>query len=174
MDNINEKLKMAYGQVVNIRPIPSRGVTRIEIEIPDEAHVAVTTLLYGQDAVVIPWTDMKRPAIPYGLRQMSAFLSPAATDSAAPASPPASGFGPAPHRAAHDYVKLAATSCKDPAFWKMLSRRLGVEINSEEQAADALRMTLDIRSRADLASDRVAQTEFESMLKESRSLEVVG
>jgi hypothetical protein len=49
-----DSARVGYGNVVNIRSIPTRQVTRIEIELPIEAHVEATRLLFGQDVLVIP------------------------------------------------------------------------------------------------------------------------
>lgn len=57
--------RVAFGSVVNVRPISSRAVTRIEIEIPIEAHIEATSLLYGKDVLIVPMT--LPPTVPYGM-----------------------------------------------------------------------------------------------------------
>lgn len=56
-----------------MRPLPSRGVSVIKIELPEDAHVAVTELLYGQNALILP-ANLRQPGsepTPYGLVQSS-------------------------------------------------------------------------------------------------------
>jgi hypothetical protein len=57
--------RVGYGNVVNIRSIPTRSVTRIEIELPIESHVEATRLLFGQDVLVMP--VKLGPAQAYGM-----------------------------------------------------------------------------------------------------------
>jgi hypothetical protein len=45
-------MKAVFGRVSNIKPFPSTGNTRIEIEVPVEQHVAVTGMLFGQDVLI--------------------------------------------------------------------------------------------------------------------------
>lgn len=50
----NDKVRVAYGSVVNVKAIPTRDVTRIEIELPIESHAELTRLLFGRQALVLP------------------------------------------------------------------------------------------------------------------------
>lgn len=44
---------VAFGQVVTVRPIPTRQVTQIVIEIPENHHIAATMMLFGKNAFVL-------------------------------------------------------------------------------------------------------------------------
>jgi hypothetical protein len=43
---------VVYGPVSLVRPVPSREVSIITVEVPEEMHVEVTNLLYGRDAMI--------------------------------------------------------------------------------------------------------------------------
>lgn len=57
--------KIIHGHVVNVRLIAGRGVTRVELEIPSEAHVPATALVHDQD-VIIALANFSTP-LPYGV-----------------------------------------------------------------------------------------------------------
>lgn len=85
--------RVAFGSVVNVRPIASRAVTRIEIEIPIEAHIEATSLLYGKDVLIVPVA--LQPTVPYGMTDGTVpdVGSPGADgpQGSSPANAPASG-----------------------------------------------------------------------------------
>src|SRR5438105_7642280 len=58
-------LRVAHGAVTGVRAFPSREVTVITVEIPDDFHVEATSLLYGRDALVVR-ADLGVP-LPYGV-----------------------------------------------------------------------------------------------------------
>lgn len=86
---LGESATLAHGHVTEVRPLPSRGVSVIKIELPEEAHVAVTELLYGQNALILP-ANLRQPnseATPYGLVQSSGQGTVHKPNPRAPSSP---------------------------------------------------------------------------------------
>lgn len=57
--------EVAFGQVVNIRIVPTRDVTQIVIEVPAEYHVALTTMLFGKNAMLFAASPKVQK--PYGI-----------------------------------------------------------------------------------------------------------
>lgn len=62
--------RVVHGQVVNVKLHPTRGMTRIEIDVPSEAHIATTALLLGQSVIVFATNFDK--AMPYGVLETGA------------------------------------------------------------------------------------------------------
>jgi hypothetical protein len=64
-DNQIETTEVVFGQVVNVRPVPTRGVTQVIIEVPSECHVKTTAMVFGKDAFLFS----ARPGLakPYGI-----------------------------------------------------------------------------------------------------------
>lgn len=166
-DSLNLDIELAFGEVVDVKSIPSRQVTRIIIEIPTEHHVKATNLLFGKGALVIPaWRAEMAP--PYGVTKLAAFMRP---------SPHASNAERLSHgcfgqlSSNHpEYVKKAGALCRDnQAFWDLLSEKTGATIRSEEDAADTLRAYLGISTRAELATNARAQTLFKTLIQNIES-----
>ncbi len=82
----NSKTRVALGSVSNIRALPSREISQILIELPEEFHVPLTTLAYGQEVLV-----MRSPLnveTPLGVRNVDespTTTGPAPAEAAAPA-----------------------------------------------------------------------------------------
>lgn len=171
MTSFNPEFDLAHGEVVNVQQIRSRGVTRIEIEVPIESHVKATNLLFGKNALVIPVWERSGRQVAFGVAKLSQFLSetPANDDASTPqlGGVPAtgSGFTGSPLRAARDYVKYAGALCRDNrAFWAYLSGETGATIACESDAANCLRALLGIGSRAELATNHAAQQQLDDLV----------
>lgn len=160
---INGNLELAYGEVVNVRNIPSRGVTRIEIEIPIDFHVPATAMLFNKRAIVLPW-QLDGIRVTYGIHKLSDFYAkpPAETTSTRSRSM----FGTASPK---NYVGLAHSLCREPGFWKILEQATASPVENEAAAAHALRAYLQITSRAELSINRQAQHEMESLQGQFRA-----
>jgi hypothetical protein len=62
-------------------------------------------------------------------------------------------------------AKLAGMLCADPEFWKFLAHEFASTCNSADDAADLVRQTCDIGSRADLDNDAVAAKNFHEKIR---------
>lgn len=60
-----KKLRVVHGEVTSVRAVPSREVSVITVEVPDNFHVEVTAMLYGKDAIVV--CSELGDAYPYGV-----------------------------------------------------------------------------------------------------------
>lgn len=169
--NAKEDQLHAYGHVVNIRSIPSRGVTRIEIEIPVESHKDATALLFEQDAVILPWSHVKDAGVPYGVRKLSDYTTARERQPERQVTHTRSGFGSLPRT--RDLVQEAALLCKDSSFWRVLERHAGNRIHDEHEAADTLRALLEVPTRADLKDNTRAQDAFNHLVSEHNALRSV-
>lgn len=189
MAAIDMNAKVAFGEVVDVQQVRSRGVTRIVIEVPSEAHVTVTTLLFGKNAIVIPFYSSEEIAaknIPgiYGVRTLGSFSVNAnppaviengrpvqATRSGPPAPPPPTARSVAksmlgePRMAGEppeprNYAANAAMLCGQPAFWQFLMAKCDHPVANEVDAAVALRAALGIETRRVLNQDPEAAQRF--------------
>lgn len=52
MPDTNKKVRVAFGPVSIVRAIPSREVSVINIEVPEEFHIEVTNLFYRRDVLI--------------------------------------------------------------------------------------------------------------------------
>lgn len=174
MTQLSDTMNIAFGEVVNVKTIPSRGVTRIEIEIPSEYHVAATELLFGKPAFIFPVAS-KPAALPsgarYGIVPFAKGMS-MAQRSATPAEANPTGtamFGGS--RGGSTYVAQAGQVCReDTSVWRVLSERTGMPVTNESQATLALRTALGISSRAELADNSGAQALFRDLLSEAHAV----
>lgn len=165
---------LAYGHVTNVKSIPSRGVTRIEIEVPTEHHVALTALLHSRGALVFPmWERNGQPPIPYGVTTLSKLVGPQPRQNAvrpearhaevqqAPSG--VSGFSSTPRRG-RDFVRECALRCKEKDFWEFLSRETSEPVNNEDTAIAELRELLGIGSRSELRDNVRAQRAYDELI----------
>lgn len=171
MDAFNMDFDLAFGEVVNVQQIRSRGVTRIEIEIPTESHVKATSLLFGKGALVIPWWNPEANVGPYGVRKLSHFFN-AGSDAPGEfqrdigAVRRTSGFGATPYKKTCDYVQLAGITCRDDKdFWVVLGDITGTNVECENDAVEALKSVLGIASRTELSHNQMSQIAFDDLLK---------
>ena len=66
-------------------------------------------------------------------------------------------------------VAAAGRLCRNPRFWDYLSSLTAMgyaPINTEENAAEALKFVLDISSRSDLKSDHTARMRWDKLVTE--------
>jgi hypothetical protein len=167
-DSINTALPVAYGEVVNVQQIRSRGVTRIEIEIPIEFHVPATALLFGKGALVHAW-EAGLNRVPYGVTTLGAFTKQQSQPRSGEPTHSRTGFGSV--NRSKDYVQIAGIVCRnDPDFWAVLARHTHTTINNETDAANALRSLLSIAHRSELSSNVRAQKMFDELQAESLRL----
>jgi hypothetical protein len=167
--SLNLDMQLAFGEVVNVIPIRSRGVTRIEIEIPTEFHVPATQLLYGKPAVILPlWDTAQRSA--YGVTTLGKLLHPAAKDARAErASDNGAAMFQNPRRD-HDYVAHAGRLCRDDrAFWRVLANEGHCAVGNESEAAAVLCMLLGISSRRELQTNVDAQKLFTNLVASAKT-----
>lgn len=174
MSPLTESLKVAVGEVVNVKSIPSRGVTRIEIEVPLEAHVGATELLFGKPALVMAIAGKAGDLAAgshYGVMPFNRALDMTRQSPATPtvAAGAAGMFGGA--RRSIDYVGMAARACREGGgFWRVLENATGMPVASEAQAIVALRSTLGIESRSELATNNEACARLTSLMASASEL----
>lgn len=171
---LSETMNIAFGEVVNVKTIPSRGVTRIEIEVPNEFHVAATELLFGKPAFIFPVAS-KPAELPsgscYGVLPFARAMemTQPGGSQAKPAHPSVGMFGGTQRQT--PFVALAGQVCReDTGFWRVLADKTGMPVTNETQATVALRVALGIQSRSELAENTVAQGRFQELMAEARSL----
>jgi len=153
-------VRAAFGQVVNVRSIPTRAVTRIEIEIPIESHVEATRLLFGQDVFVMPASvesgeyGMVDGSLPATKTQRP---HQAARNEAAPAAArPArlAGFGLRSSTDSLDILKWLGTRCREDGFQDWLG------VRTEAAAVQKVRDLCGVESRSEIPQNRQARQAF--------------
>lgn len=158
----SERVRVAHGNVVNVRPIHSRGVTRIEIELPIESHIEATSLLYGKDVLIM---GVKLGAgAAYGITDGT--LPGAGTDSTAggssegratqstPSAPGPSRGGLHKHEDTLDIVRWLGVRCASADFQDWL------QVRNEAAAVEQVRLTCGVQSRADIPKSPAARRAF--------------
>lgn len=151
---------VAYGGVVTVRHVPTRQVSQIIIEIPEEHHAAATVMLFGKNAFVLAATD--KVSSPYGVVPLSTMGakeespgSPApAADTDQKAQPVMHRAGPAGLRVSVDPSKWLGIECQNAAFMFWLN------VGSSAEAAEAARAICGVTSRKDIAKDPQAMAKF--------------
>ena len=120
------------GDFVDLRFVKGRKVCQIVIEIPIEA---------GASFVAAFGTPDPSKSVPVAIARLNPECSKA-------------------ERKGGELARKAGIICNEGAFWAFMKEQsMGAPRNAEE-AADALRTTLKIESRADLDHDERAATEF--------------
>lgn len=198
MNEIDFDAKVAFGQVVEVRFVRSRSVSQIIIEVDSHSHLAASNLLFEKTALVVPFFSeeelkTKNVQAPYGVHKLSKFMAPNAptemlngrplcAERDAPAPPPPTSGAIASSmlggRVDADAVKgppnLAANAailCEEPTFWRFLAVKTAQDVTNEEQAIHALRLALNIASRAELNKDAGAGNRFRELRRDyERSL----
>lgn len=61
--------RVALGAVTNIKALPSRDISQIIVELPDEFHVALTSLVYGKNVLLM---RSPSPDAPLGISDLDA------------------------------------------------------------------------------------------------------
>lgn len=160
----NDKVRVAFGSVVNVKAIPTREVTRIEIEVPIEFHAELTRLLFGRDALVLPsnlpanvnYGVMDSPDTPVGHEPGS--TSPSRSEQSPSAFRRLAGRAPGGtvQRGAPtlDIVKWLGMRCMDSSFQAFLGA------SSSEDAAQTVRDICGVASRSEIPGDSTARSLF--------------
>jgi hypothetical protein len=159
---------VVHGHVCGVRAVPSRQVTVVAIEVPEEAHVEVTQLLYGVNALVVPAALPK--VTPYGVIRPVEPTPPAATTraAAAPAQRPgargATGGRLSPSMftlpAQVNVVRWLGIRCTEDDFQAFLG------VRNEAQAAARVRELCGVESRKDIAATPRARDIFMTQIFE--------
>lgn len=149
-----------FGRVTMVRPIPSRQVTAIYVEIPDVFHVDVTNLLHGRDALVMP---AALPAhTPYGV--FSGAPSAGGASRPAPAASPRATVGqsisPLLQRRGDGIIvtKWLGARCAEDAFQQFL------KVRNEAQARDKVCELCGVTSRAEIQASPQAMLLFRDLI----------
>lgn len=120
------------GDFVDLRFVKGRKVCQIVIEIPIEA---------GASFVAAFGTPNPAQSVPVAIARLNA-------------------GAPVPERKGGALAKKAGILCAEGAFWKFMKEQAMGAPNSADEAAECLRTSLKIDSRADLDHDTRAATEF--------------
>lgn len=144
-DSIDESTAMIYGEVVTVKPIPTRQVTQIVVEIPDEHHIAATQLLFGRNAFIMPCASKTQlQGMRFGVTTLGAMLNPPADPEPTPAQRTPDGTSGADIINVTQWLALRG---KDENFHAFLG------VDSEAAAADKVREICQVSSRAEIAAD---------------------
>ena len=144
---IDDSTVMIYGEVVTVKPIPTRQVTQIIVEIPTEHHIAATQMLFGRNAFIMPCADkMPIPGVPYGVTTLGKVLNPPEPENDA-------GL-PSPSSRSINVTQWLAVRSKDPNFQAFLN------VANESEAAVKVRTICNVASRGEIAHDATAYEIF--------------
>lgn len=183
---------LVHARVGQVRQVPSRMVTVIQLEVPNAEHVEITRLLHGRDAIILPVNlpaaapfgildanklaavqgkpyAQEKPSRKVSLRGQSADAANTG-DTAQPASEAdtdgsgsRSGFSSAP-------VGLGRSA---GAITRWLGARCGeaefqdfLQVRNEAAAIAAVRSMCGVESRADIPKSREAARLFMTMVHE--------
>jgi hypothetical protein len=140
---LDEQTALIYGEVVTVKPIPTRQVTQIVIEIPEEFHIQATQLLFKRNAFILPCAE-KTPlaGATFGVTTLGAAMNP----------PPAPE--PQPERPKLNIPQWLAIKGQDHNFQQFLGA------TDAEDAARIVRERCRVESRADIAGDEHALRVF--------------
>jgi hypothetical protein len=145
----------AFGRVVNIRTVPSRGVTQIVIELPDEFHVMATSMLYNKDAFIFAATPGAK--VVYGVSPLGSGL--------ANAEQPATQEKPGAEHTRTTTRHGGLTHAVNPTQW--LAVKCGtvqfmdwLQVSSTADAVDKVREMCGVESRKDIAGNPMAMNRF--------------
>lgn len=150
--------RVAHGNVTNVKPIPTRGVTRIEIELPIEAHVEATSLLFGKDVLIV----CAKLEAPYGITDGSVpkteppqpKIGLAGTAPRPIAAAPAQRMGLARHEDSIDVVRWLGVRCSAEDFQNFLA------VRNEAAAVAKVREVCGVESRAHIPGNPAARRAF--------------
>lgn len=151
-DNQEIQTMVAFGQVVTVRPIPTRQVTQIVIEIPDNHHVAATAMLFGKNAFVL--TANPKASIPFGvvpLDKMNDIEGPADAQKGRTTDAPSSvTFRKGGLNVSVDPVRWLGIQCQSAIFMNWIGAK------DAQSAAAAARKVCGVESRAEISKNPVA------------------
>lgn len=150
---IDAQTALIYGEVITVKPIPTRQVTQIIIEIPEEHHIAATQLLFKRNAFIMPCAD-KSPltGVAFGVTSLGKVMSP----EPAPAAGPVGGVR-APGGLIRPEVNVTqwlATKASDPNFQRFMG------VDTEAEVASAVRNKCGVASRSEIATNPQAMQVF--------------
>lgn len=141
---------VAFGQVVNVKPIPTRQVTQIVIEIPDNHHIAATTMLFGKNAFVLAASPKARAS--YGVVPLEMM-----DEGPAPAQEPESHARAIRSKGLTISVnptQWLGIHCQEAMFMDWIGAR------SAQEAAEKVRNLCGVESRAHIATSPQAMDLF--------------
>ncbi|HZS57593.1 MAG TPA: hypothetical protein VFA65_24545 [Bryobacteraceae bacterium] len=144
-------------QLVDARNVGLHKFVKLTLHVPAEQALDVVRA-FG-------WPTASEP-VPVAIARLDVA---AIRKEVVPAEPkriePASVFPP-PARAPAEkrLAQLAGILCHETRFWKFLSEHISQDINSEEDAAGAVRAICDVESRADILPDTEAWRQFDLLL----------
>ncbi len=147
---------VAFGQVVTVRPIPTRQVTQIVIEIPDNYHVAATAMLFGKNAFVL--TANPKASIPFGVVPLDKMndtdgATEASANNAADKSSRV-GFRQGGLNVSVDPVRWLGMQCQSAMFMNWIGAK------DAQEAAAAARKVCGVESRAEISKNPAALERF--------------
>lgn len=159
---------VAFGRVVNIRTVPSRQVTQVVIEIPEEFHVQATSMLYNKDAFVLAASPTANVA--YGVVPLDAMGQETPTASRAEAHGETAATRPAASTPSAMSVRSGGLSHNvNPTQWLAIQCSsvpfmdwLGVDNTSA--AIDRVRVLCHVQSRKEIPSNPAAMQKFMSKI----------
>lgn len=136
---------LIYGQVVTVKPIPTRQVTQIIIEIPDEHHITATQILYNRNAFIMPCESKDPlPGLSYGVTTLGKAMNP-------PAQPePVQREG----NSELNIAQWLALKGKETNFQSFLG------VDNEIDAAEKVRGICRVTSRGEIAHNAQANEIF--------------
>lgn len=140
---LNEQTALIYGEVTTVKPIPTRQVTQIIIEIPEEFHIQATQLLFKRNAFILPCAE-KTPlaGATFGVTTLGAAMNPKART-------------PEPvARQGLNIPQWLAIKGQDERFQQFLGA------TDADHAARIIRERCRVESRADIADDEHALRVF--------------
>lgn len=173
--NAGGELQAVHGRVSGVRAVPTRGISVISVEVPEEAHVDVTQMLYGRDVIIMPTTLGK--TTPYGVvagrgksvhspnRHAGGITNAGSGTNYAILTRPVDTQGPGVADGSRvgnmfhlpiqiDLVKWAGARCTEAAFQDFLA------VRNEAQAVEAVRTICGIESRRELITNQRARSVF--------------
>jgi hypothetical protein len=142
-----------FGEVITVKPIPTRGVSQIIIEVPEEFHVKATEMLFRKTAFI--FAGSPRLNIPFGVVEIHGDqVKPMknSTLSTNEAQPQRSGLS-----RKSDEIQISkwlALRCKEDDFQTFLGCR------NEAQAIDKVRSICEVESRGDIQNSVRAKDLF--------------
>jgi len=164
------EIRAVHGSVAGVRAVPSRDISIVSIEVPEDAHVEVTQMLYGKDVLIMPSTlASTTPRTPYGvIRNAASGTAHAPNPHAGSAAGQRGGVAPQarspmpgarPSGMFHipapvDIVKWVGARCSEDAFQDFLG------VRNEAQAIQAVRERCGVESRRELATNQAARRIF--------------
>lgn len=141
---------VAFGQVVNVRPIPTRQVTQIVIEIPDNHHIAATTMLFGKNAFVLAANP--KATVPFGVVPLEKMNETTPAESSAE---PRAGLR----------IRGGLTVDVNPTQWLGVQCQSAMFMNwigaqNAQEAAEKVRLKCGVSSRSEISKSPQALETF--------------